>query len=586
MVSKVEAAQRLLTLQEAGESFGAFCRLHHPKWKVPMFHHKLIEALDRIEKGQLLSDFNDEWAVIEHNHNNRNSPELQKTYTRPLETHTLHNVMINMPPRHSKSSYATQLFPSYYLARNPTRFSMTASYNSQLATDFGRQQRLYLQHEETEMVFPDFALAKDSRAQDVFRTTEGGAAFNIGMGATTSGRPATLLSIDDPIKSRKEADSATQRQKAWDYYTSALTTRLQPETNGESPIQIVCYTRWHPDDLGSRIMQTEDWAEGRWLHIVFPAIIQTESETSRPVSELPRSDSRYIPSSKIPQVDEHLRVYKPIVESALWPARFPIDELKRKQRMNPRDFAALYLQNPRIEGGNLIKQNWWRLYNPDNVKTEDFAQIIISIDTAFKKTQTSDYTVAITMGITRNGDIYIIDIIKGRWDFPELKQQSISLNNKWRGRGLRALYIEDKASGQSLIQELRRESGISVIAHKVVNDKVSRVHAITPLIESGRVYLPKGAPWFDDFIEETLAFPSGTHDDQVDAMSMGLDILSRTTINPDQAFGMLSGHGSLNSNNAYNQNSDGLSSTGNRPANSNSRVTATSSLPSWYGWGE
>jgi len=254
--------------------------------------------------------------------------------------------------------------------------------------------------------------------------------------------------------------------------------------------------------------------------------------------------------------------------------------------MNPRDFAALYLQNPRIEGGNLIKQNWWRLYNPDNVKTEDFAQIIISIDTAFKKTQTSDYTVAITMGITRNGDIYIIDIIKGRWDFPELKQQSISLNNKWRGRGLRALYIEDKASGQSLIQELRRESGISVIAHKVVNDKVSRVHAITPLIESGRVYLPKGAPWFDDFIEETLAFPSGTHDDQVDAMSMGLDILSRTTINPDQAFGMLSGHGSLNSNNAYNQNSDGLSSTGNRPANSNSRVTATSSLPSWYGWGE
>ena len=584
MVSKVEAAQRLLTLQEAGESFGAFCRLHHPKWKVPMFHHKLIEALDRLEKGTLLSDFNDEWAVIEHNHNNRATPALQKTYARPLNTHTVHNVMINMPPRHSKSSYATQLFPSYYLARNPTRFSMTASYNSQLATDFGRQQRLYLQHEETEMVFPDFALAKDSRAQDVFRTTEGGAAFNIGMGATTSGRPATLLSIDDPIKSRKEADSATQRQKAWDYYTSALTTRLQPEVNGERPIQIVCYTRWHPDDLGSRIMQTEDWAEGRWLHIVFPAIIQTEAEHSRPVSELPRSDSRYIPKTKLPEVDEHLRIYKPIIESALWPARFPIDELKRKQRMNPRDFAALYLQNPRIEGGNLIKQNWWKLYNPDNIRMEDFAQIIISIDTAFKKTQTSDFTVAITMGITRNGDIHIIDIIKGRWDFPELKQQSIALNNKWRGRGLRALYIEDKASGQSLIQELRRESGISVIAHKVVHDKVSRVHAITPLIESGRVYLPKGAPWFDDFIEETLSFPSGTHDDQVDAMSMGLDILSRTTINPDQAFGMLSGHGSLNSSNAYSQNSSSGFASEQRPVNSNRRPSNNSS--SWYGWGE
>ena len=552
MVSKVEAAKRLLTLQEAGESFGAFCRLHHPQWKVPMFHHKLIEALDRLEKGQLLSDFNDEWAVIEHNHNNRNSPELQKTYTRPLETHTLHNVMINMPPRHSKSSYATQLFPSYYLARNPTRFSMTASYNSQLATDFGRQQRLYLQHEETEMVFPDFALAKDSRAQDVFRTTEGGAAFNIGMGATTSGRPATLLSIDDPIKSRKEADSATQRQKAWDYYTS-------------------------------RIMQTEDWAEGRWLHIVFPAIIQAESPTSRPVSELPRSDSRYIAQTKLSKVDEKLRTYKPIIETALWPARFPIDELKRKQRMNPRDFAALYLQNPRIEGGNLIKQQWWRLYDKDSMRTDDYSQIIIAIDTAFKKNQSSDYTVAMTMGITRNGDIYIIDVIKGKWDFPELKAQSIALNNKWRGRGLRALYIEDKASGQSLIQELRRESGISVIAHKVTHDKVSRVHAITPLIESGRVHLPKGAPWFDDFIEETLSFPSGTHDDQVDAMSMGLDILSRTTINPDQAFGMLSGHGSLNSGNNYGHSSAPNSSS-NRAPNSNQRASSSSS--SWYGWGE
>ena len=584
MVSKVEAAKRLLTLQEAGESFGAFCRLHHPQWKVPMFHHKLIEALDRLEKGTLLSDFNDEWAVIEHNHNNRNSPELQKTYTRPLETHTLHNVMINMPPRHSKSSYATQLFPSYYLARNPTRFSMTASYNSQLATDFGRQQRLYLQHEETEMVFPDFALAKDSRAQDVFRTTEGGAAFNIGMGATTSGRPATLLSIDDPIKSRKEADSATQRQKAWDYYTSALTTRLQPETTGQSPIQIVCYTRWHPDDLGSRIMQTEDWAEGRWLHILFPAIMETEAAHSRPVSELPRGDSRYIPQTKINEVDEHLRTYKPIIETALWPARFPIDELKRKQRMSPRDFAALYMQNPRVVGGNLIKQQWWKLYNPDHMQPDDFSQIIVTIDTAFKKTESADYTAMMTLGLTRNGDIHVIDVTRGKWDFPELKAKAIHINNKWRGKGLRALYIEDKASGQSLIQELRRESGVSVIAHKVTHDKVTRVHAVTPLIESGRVYLPSNAPWYDSFIEETLSFPSGVNDDQVDVLSMGLDILSRTSVSPDQAFGMLTAHGSLNS--SFQNTASGFATDReSRPANSNSRKGSSSSS-SWYGWGE
>jgi len=565
MVSKVEAAKRLLQLQEAAESFGAFCRLHHPEWKVPMFHHKLIESLDRLEKGTLLSDFNDEWDIIEYNHKH---PKTPKQYARPRDAHPVHNIMVNMPPRHSKSTYATQLFPSYYLARNPTRYSMTASYNTQLATDFGRAQRGYLQDEETGLAFPDFSLSKDSRAQDVFRTTEGGGAFNLGQGATTSGRPATCLMIDDPIKSRVEADSATQRQKVWDYYTSALTTRLQPEVNGQPAIQIICYTRWHPDDLGSRIMQSEDWAEGRWLHIVFPAIIEQEAEESRPVSELPSTDSRYIAHGKLQKVDEGLRTYKPIVQTALWPQRFPLDELLRKQRMNPRDFAALYMQQPRIEGGNLIKQSWWKHFDTSNFNPEhDLSQIIVVMDTAFKKHEMADPSVIMTMGLTHNGDIYIMDRIKGRWDFPELKSRSIHVNNKWRGRGLRSLYIEDKASGQSLIQELRRESGISVIAHKVTNDKVSRVHAVTPLIESGRVYLPRTAPWYDDFIEETLQFPSGTHDDQVDCMSMGLDILSRTAVTPEEAFGTLTSKGSLNSRRSWTSSS-------------------SSSSSSWFGWGE
>ena len=573
MVSKVEAATRLLALQEAGESFGAYCRLHHPNWKVPMFHQKLIEALDRLEKRELLSDFNDEWAVIEFNHNNQHHPELQKTYTRPLDAHPVYNLMINMPPRHSKSTYATMLFPSYYLARNPERYSMTASYNSQLATDFGRQQRTYLQHEETAMVFPDFALAKDSRAMDVFRTTSSGAAYNIGMGATTSGRPANLLSIDDPVKSRKEADSATHRQTTWDYYTSALTTRLQPENDGTPAIQIMCMTRWHPDDLGSRIMQTEDWAEGRWLNITFPAIEQTESAHSRPVSELPRNDSRYIPQTKIQEVDEHLRTFKPVIETALWPDRFPIDELKRKKRMSERDFAALFMQQPRIDGGNIVKQNWWRFYERKGLKMDSFSQIIVTLDTAFKKTQTSDPSAIMTLGLTHWGDIYILDIIKGKWDFPELKAQSIAINNKWRGRGLRALYIEDKASGQSLIQELRRNSGISVIAYKVAHDKVTRLHSVTPIIEAGRVYLDKEAPWYDDFIEEVLSFPSGTHDDQVDVLTMGLDVLSRSAIGSDQSFGALTSHGSLN----------------NGQRNNNSQGSLNNSNPlgsSWAGWGE
>ena len=133
----------------------------------------------------------------------------------------------------------------------------------------------------------------------------------------------------------------------------------------------------------------------------------------------------------------------------------------------------------------------------------------------------------------KNGDIYIVDIIRGKYDFPELKQMLVRLNTKWRGKGLRAMYIEDKASGQSILQELKRESGMSVIPYKVVHDKVARVNAILPLIEGGRIFIPEQAEWLDSFIDETVTFPGGNHDDQVDAMTIAVDVLSRTSISPD-----------------------------------------------------
>jgi len=131
------------------------------------------------------------------------------------------------------------------------------------------------------------------------------------------------------------------------------------------------------------------------------------------------------------------------------------------------------------------------------------------------------------LGMDASGDIYLLDVIRNKYDFPELKRRAISVNTLWRGRGLRGFYIEDKASGQSLIQELKTASGLSVIPYKVSTDKVSRVNAVTPLIEGGRVFVPENAPWLDDFMNECQSFPSGKHDDQVDALSMGLDILSR-----------------------------------------------------------
>lgn len=524
-VSKKAAAQHLLKLKNAEESFEGFVRTLHPTWEIPEFQIKLITALDLLERGELKSGFTNKMTIRRPEHPSKLHPDNFKG-------DPINNILINMPPRFAKSTFSTMYFPAYYILKNPRRYVMSCSYNSQLSTDFGRQVRNVVQEFWISQAFPQFEMSQDSRAADVWRTSEYGAYFGVGIGGTTSGRPANLLIVDDPVKAREEAESATMRNKIWDYYTSALNTRLQPEENGAPPKTIVILTRWHPDDLAGRLIQTDDWKEGRWLHINFPAVKNIESDFDSPVWELPEDDPRYIPRGKLHTVSKRKRYYRKQIEQALWPERFPLEDLKRRERLNPREFAALYQQTPYIAGGNILKSEWWKFYD-DDLRPERFSSIVIAADTAFKKTETSDYSAFIVIGLAHDGDMYILDIIRKRYDFPELKQAAISLNNTWRGKGLRGLYIEDKASGQSLIQELKRESGISVIPYKVNNDKVARVNSVTPFIEGGRVWLPKTAKWVDDFIEETLAFPSGTYDDQVDALSIGLDSLSRQNASPD-----------------------------------------------------
>ena len=263
--------------------------------------------------------------------------------------------------------------------------------------------------------------------------------------------------------------------------------------------------------------------------------------------ELPATHPEYATEEATWDMKSGKRQVKDTDQVALWPERFPIEELERRQRLNPREFASLYQQQPYIEGGNLLKQEWWRFY-PEDLKPESFPVIVIGVDTAFKKTESADYSVAVVAGLDRTGDIYIIDIVRDKWDFPELKQRLIRLNNQWRGRGLRAMYIEDKASGQSIIQELKRESGLAVIPYKVVHDKVSRVNAILPLIEGGRIFVPEASKWLDKFMDETAAFPNGMYDDQVDAMTIAIDVLSRTAVSPDMIASFTDTFQSLNTN--------------------------------------
>ncbi|MBW3783828.1 phage terminase large subunit [Aeromonas veronii] len=516
--NKADLAKYLLQIRDAGESFVSFVTLFHPDWVIPKFHYKLALLLDRLEKDALYSDFEAEfsrfWTCKQKG--------VPFHYERKADAKKINNAMVNMPPRHSKSSYCTELFPAYYMGRRPSRYCMTTAYNADLASGFGRNVQMIIEDPKFSQVFPDFILNAKATAVDNWRTTDGGAYYSIGVGGTTSGRPATLLIVDDPVKSRIEAESLTQRNRVWDFYTSALDTRLQPEVDGTHPKRLVILTRWHPDDLGGRIQSTDEWKEGEWLHINFKAIEYQDSGIKVRRDALPTDHPKYQPTDQLKN-GGHNWVYKP-VETALWPERFPLDWLKKKKRLNERDFEALYQQTPYIKGGNLIKESWWQFYTD----LADMSAIIIGVDTAFKTNERADYSVMLVAGLSRAGDIYVLDVHRGKWDFPALKRKMLQLNAMYRGQGLRGFYVEDKASGQSLIQEMRRESGVSVIPYKLPSgDKVTRASLVTPMIEGGRVFLPRSAPWLDEFTLECSQFPNSVNDDQVDALTISLDTLSR-----------------------------------------------------------
>ncbi|CAB5220219.1 Archaeophage PsiM2, terminase large subunit [uncultured Caudovirales phage] len=518
------AAQRLLTLEEASDSFLGYVRLMEPTFELASFHLEIIDVLDRLEKGTLR-----------------------------IADRKVTRVLINMPPRHGKSTLVTHLFSAYYMGRDPRRHVLSTSYSSDLSNTFGQKVRNYVQQPDHTHAFPRFTLRNDTRAKNDWMTQSdathdgGGSYYGCGVGGSTTGRPANLLLIDDPVKNRAEAESPTYRNRVWDFYVSSLENRKEPTSTGEEPIEIVILTRWHPDDLAGRLMNSPDWSAGRWLHINFPAIREIDTDVKIKRSHLPPDDPDHLKAFECRKLSKPLQFITRKREMALWPDRFSLSELHRKRALNEREFAALYQQSPYIRGGNVLKADWWRYYAPKDIDIEkDFQSIIISVDSAYKSGDQNDPTAIGVFGLHHNADIYILDIFRSRIEYPDLKRKLIALNTQWRGRGLRAIYIEDKSSGQSVIQELRRESGLSIIPHKVSSDKLTRLLTVTPMIQGGRVLLPSQAMWLDIFLQECVEFPNSTHDDQIDMLSMALDVLSRQSVSPDMIDLSMSPFSSLN----------------------------------------
>lgn len=405
-----------------------------------------------------------------------------------VERGEIRRLIIAMPPRHGKTNLVSELFPTWYFGRNPRKEIIFASYNQDIADDRGRVIRNRMTDPLYSQVFPDCKVSADSASARRFSTTQGGNYFGAGVGGPMTGRGGHIVVIDDPHKNREEVESAGQRQALHDWYDSVAFTRLAPM----GAIVIVA-TRWHVDDLTGYVLRTKP--HENWVVLSLPAILDEKA-------------ADFIGATP---------------GGALWPERYPIDVLEEyKRSMPPRDWASLYMQSPFIEGGNIIKRP--QIKEWDRPKPPECNLILASFDTAFSAKDTADFSACTVWGTfddeqTNEQNVILLEAKQKRVEFPELRRWIIDVYERHKPD---MVLIENKASGQSLLQELRRMSVPVVPFNPGRVDKVSRLHSITPLFENGKVWAPMQKEWAQEWAEQLTTFPASKHDDLVDATSSAL----------------------------------------------------------------
>ena len=394
-------------------------------------------------------------------------------------------LIINMPPRHTKSEFASFMLPAWFLGKFPDKKIIQCSNTAELAVGFGRKVRNLVGSDAYHKVFPDVGLKSDSKAAGRWDTNKGGTYFAIGVGGTVTGKGADLLIIDDPHSEQEAAIAASNPEvydKVYEWYSSGPRQRLQP-----GGAIVVVMTRWSLKDLTGRILKSSIERDGdEWEVISFPAIL---------------------PSDK-----------------PLWPAFWPITELLAlKEELPVGKWNAQYQQSPTSEEGALVKRDWWQKWEGDRAPPCEF--IIQSWDTAFTKNERSDYSACTTWGVfykdedKKDPHIILLDAYKERLEFPELKEQALLMYREWEPD---ACIVEAKAAGSPLIFELRR-MGIPVSEFTPTrgNDKIARLNSVTDLFASGKVWAP-GTRWADEVIEQMASFPNSDHDDLVDSSTQAL----------------------------------------------------------------
>ena len=452
LLAELEKLEELKTQKVAQERFMKFVEMAWPTFIAGKHHYKMAHAFERVAKGELK------------------------------------RLIINMPPRHTKSEFASYLLPAWFLGKYPHKKVIQTSHTAELAVGFGRKVRNLVDQEVYTRLFPGVGLQADSKAAGRWATNKGGDYFAIGVGGAVTGKGADLLIIDDPHSEQEAALAEVNPEiydKVYEWYTSGPRQRLQP-----GGAIVIVMTRWSKRDLTGQVIKAEAQRGGEgWEVIEFPAIL---------------------PSG-----------------NPLWPEFWSLTELSAlKEELPNSKWMAQYQQNPVSESSAIVKREWWQKWEQEDPPHCDF--VLQAWDTAFEKTNRSDYSACTTWGVFYQEDpdtgkietnIILLDAYRERLEFPALKKKAMDQYEEFEPD---SIIIEKKASGAPLIYEMRA-MGIPVQEFTPVkgNDKISRLNAVSDLFASGRVWAPNTS-WAEEVIDEVASFPSGEHDDYVDSVSLAL----------------------------------------------------------------
>ena len=392
-----------------------------------------------------------------------------------VERGDIKRLMIFMPPRHGKSELASKRFPAWYLGRNPRNQIIAASYSTSLAEDFGREVRNIVGSAEYANVFGDVSLREDSKSAGRWNTDKGGSYIAAGVGKGITGRGANVLLIDDPVKDREEADSEVIRNKVWNWYTSTAYTRLMP-----GGAVVLIQTRWHEDDLAGRLLDCQKNGGDKWEVLSLKAI---------------DDDNK-----------------------ALWPEWYSVAELERiRSVIGPRDWSALYQQEPMPDTGDFFRREWFQFYKelPKDVRFYITCDYAVTADAG-------DYTVHLVWAADKEENIYIVDIWRSQSDTNTWINALIGLVNRYRPTQIGEENGQIIKSVGPFIEKKMQETSCYAYRQQYpsVSDKATRAQSFRGRASQGKVFLPVQAEWLTDFFKELLAFPVGKHDDIVDCCSL------------------------------------------------------------------